>query len=156
MSALSSNQLTPYPSRSPSPTTIDPRIITDPSQISAQLALLTRRESELSFALNALVADRSQIEGALTHLRQLGSEVDRLAIEVDGEAGPFNGLRLHNGSVFLEDDDGGLVERVRRVWETSERVGGKVRRLDEEVGRVREATDMVSEVLEVKVSLTAY
>jgi len=38
------------------------------------------------------------------------------------------------------------------VWETSERVGGKVKRLDEEVGRVREATDIVTEVLELKVS----
>jgi hypothetical protein len=46
----------------------------------------------------------------------------------------------------------GLVERVTRVWETSERVGGKVRRLDEEISRVREATDIVTEVLELKVS----
>jgi hypothetical protein len=47
--------------------------------------------------------------------------------------------------------DEGLVERVRKVWDTSERVGGKVRRLDEEVGRVKEATDIVTEVLELKV-----
>ncbi len=155
MSALSSNLPTPLPTRPSSPVSFDPRLITDPDQITAQLALLARRESDLSLALNALVADRGQIEGALTRLLELGSEVDRLAVEVDGGGGPSNSLGLENGNVFMEDEDGGLVERVRRVWETSERVGGKVRRLDEEVGRVREATDIVTEVLELKVSLAA-
>lgn len=71
----------------------------------------------------------------------------RLSLQVDGP-GPSNGLGLNGDDVF---DEGGLVQRVERVWDTSERVGGKVRRLDEEVGRVREATDVVTEVLELKV-----
>ena len=153
MSAISSKLPTPQPSRPSSPTAIDPRVITDPAQITAQLALLTRRESELSIALNALVADRGQIEGALARLRALGSQVDRLAVQVDGGAGRPPSSGLNNGNVFMEDDEGGLIERVRRVWETSERVGGKVRRLDDEVGRVREAADIVTEVLELKASL---
>ena len=153
MSALSSKLPTPLPSRPSSPTAIDPRAITEPAQIAAQLALLTRRESELSLALNALVADRGQIEGALARLHALGSQVDRLAIQVDGGAGPSQTSGLHNGSMYIEDDGGGLIERVRRVWETSERVGGKVRRLDDEVGRVKEAADIVTEVLELKASL---
>nr|XP_019000435.1 uncharacterized protein I203_06849 [Kwoniella mangroviensis CBS 8507]OCF63896.1 hypothetical protein I203_06849 [Kwoniella mangroviensis CBS 8507] len=120
----------PQPNRPPFPTQLAPRAITHPEQIAAQLALLTKREAELSLSLNALVADRAQIDSALSRLRELGSEVGSLAAEVDGSR-----------------------KRVTRVWETSERVGGKVRRLDEEVGRVREATDIVTEVLELKNAL---
>lgn len=52
---------------------------------------------------------------------------------------------------MYEEEDEGLLERVRKVWETSERVGGKVRRLDVEVGRVKESVDIVSEVIDLKV-----
>ncbi|KAK4683669.1 conserved oligomeric Golgi complex subunit 4, partial [Tremellales sp. Uapishka_1] len=163
MSSLASGVSTPLPTQPPTPLPIDPRKITHPDQIAAQLALLTRREADLSFALNALIADRGQIEGALGHLKQLGPEVDVLINEVDGgssgglpNGGFFSsrGLGLQHGEDgFAEEDNMGLVERVGRVWETSERVGEKVRKLDEEVGRVREATDIVTEVLELKNSL---
>jgi predicted nuclease with TOPRIM domain len=53
----------------------------------------------------------------------------------------------------LGQENEGLVSRVSRVYETSERVGGKVRRLDEEIGRVRQSADVVTEVLELKNSL---
>ncbi|KAK8866022.1 hypothetical protein IAR55_001173 [Kwoniella newhampshirensis] len=160
-SVASSSQPTPLPTRPPSPSLLDPRAITHPDQITAQLALLTRREAELSLSLNALVADRAQIDGALGHLKHLGTEVEKLASQVDGSRGNAlftnhypRGLGLQpNGQDLYEEEDEGLVERVRRVWETSERVGGKVRRLDEEVGRVREATDIVTEVLELKNAL---
>ncbi|WWD17778.1 hypothetical protein CI109_102219 [Kwoniella shandongensis] len=160
-SVASSSQPTPLPTRPPSPTLLDPRAITHPDQITAQLALLTRREAELSLSLNALVADRAQIDGALGHLKDLGTEVEKLASQVDGSRGNAlfgvgqpRGIGLQpNGHDLYEEEDDGLVERVRRVWETSERVGGKVRRLDEEVGRVREATDIVTEVLELKNAL---
>lgn len=155
---------------------IDPREVVSAEQISAQLAVLARRESELTLALNALIADRNQIDNALLHLRELGSEVDQLSLEVDGQsafaAPPFGsssrGLGLQNGDGPMAGPPGaavgldglvdpglddGLVERVRRVWETSERVGGKVRRLDNEISRVREAADIVSEVFELKVGL---
>nr|XP_019049350.1 hypothetical protein I302_03136 [Kwoniella bestiolae CBS 10118]OCF28280.1 hypothetical protein I302_03136 [Kwoniella bestiolae CBS 10118] len=145
------------PNRPPSPTQLAPRSITHPDQIAAQLALLTKREAELSLSLNALVADRAQIDGALSRLRELGSEVGTLAAEVDGSRSVYSnskGLGLQsNGHDMYDGPDEGLVERVTRVWETSERVGGKVRRLDEEVGRVREATDIVTEVLELKNAL---
>jgi hypothetical protein len=65
--------------------------------------------------------------------------------------GPVNGEGSLSGR-GIGDEEVGMVERVRKVWETSERVGGKVRRLDEEVSRVREATEVVTEVLELKVS----
>ncbi|OCF32799.1 hypothetical protein I316_05435 [Kwoniella heveanensis BCC8398] len=149
------------PARTASPAPLDPRLITSPEQIAAQLALLTRRETELSLSLNALVADRAQIDDALTRLRILGSEVGGLAAEVDGgERGVAPAARFNSGLGFQPDghdvyDDANetLVERVRKVWETSERVGGKVRRLDDEIGRVREATDIVTEVLELKNAL---
>ncbi|WWC99798.1 hypothetical protein V866_006706 [Kwoniella sp. B9012] len=147
----------PLPDRPPSLTQLAPRAITHPDQIAAQLALLTKREAELSLSLNALVADRAQIDSALSRLRELGSEVGSLAAEVDGSRSVYpnsEGLGLQsNGHDMYDGPDEGLVERVTRVWETSERVGGKVRRLDEEVGRVREATDIVTEVLELKNAL---
>ncbi|KAK1926544.1 COG4 transport protein-domain-containing protein [Papiliotrema laurentii] len=147
-SPLPSRQATPQP-----PMTLDPRSITSPDQIAAQLALLSKRESELSVALNNLVSDRSSIENALAHLQDLGEDIHLISLEVDG-GGPSTGLGLHNGSdALMHETEGGLVERVRRVWETSERVGGKVRRLDEEVGRVKEAADIVTEVLELKNAL---
>jgi hypothetical protein len=161
---------------------LDPRALTSPEQIAAQLTLLTRREADLTLALNALVSDRAQVDGALLRLGDLAREVDVLSADVDGSAGSMgvsvNGLGsvgvgvgvgvavgisparslTHGASpapgglgLGLEDDPG-LVSRVSRVWETSERVGGKVRKLDDEIGRVREAADVVTEVLELKVS----
>lgn len=162
MSAISSTLPTPLDTRATSPAPINPRDITDPSQIPAQLALLARREADLSLALNALVSDRAQIDNALTRLKDLSGYVGHIAGELDG-AGPSRtnghvfalssrGLGQQNGEDgYYEEEDEGLVERVRKVWETSERVGGKVRSLDEEVGRVKESADIVSEVLELKV-----
>ena len=151
MSAIPS----PLPTRPDTPVILDPRSITSPDQIAAQLAVLSKRESELSIALNNLVSDRSSIENALSHLEELGTDIHQISLDVDGPSMP--GLGLHNGlDMYGDTVEGGLVERVRRVWETSERVGGKVRRLDEEVGRVREATDIVTEVLELKVRRGAW
>lgn len=170
----------PLPTAPPTPGPVDPRDITEPEQIAAQLALLTRREADLTLALNALISDRSQVDGALLHLGELSGQVDALSREVDGVGVPARplaqlrsptpgtprrgdtprggspfpqiGLGIQNGDEgLLLDDTEGLVARVNRVWETSERVGGKVRKLDDEIGRVREATDVVTEVLELKV-----
>lgn len=109
--------------------------------------------------MNALISDTAKIDGALGSLKDLSHDVEHIAEEVDGRLTSSNGalgLAAADGiSTFggLEDhDEGGLVGRVSRVWETSERVGGKVRRLDDEVGRVRQAADIVTEVIELKVS----
>lgn len=168
MSALSSTLPTPLTTRPTSPRHIHPREITDPDQIAAQLSLLSRKQQDLSYALNALVSDRAQIESAFSRLESLSVRADRLSGDIDGSAAGSSrqpqqlanggalglssrGLGQQNGEYEQPEQDDGLVERVRRVWDTSERVGGKVRRLDEEVGRVREATDIVTEVLELKV-----
>ncbi|ADV25550.1 Intra-Golgi transport-related protein, putative [Cryptococcus gattii WM276] len=146
----------PSPSKSPVP--LSPREITTPQQIGTQLALLTKRQAELSLSLNALVADREDIDESLEHLTILGQRVEQLLQEVDGRNGPTHGQPRGlgfqpNGHEVYEEEDEGLLERVRRVWETSERVGGKVRRLDVEVGRVKESADIVSEVIDLKNSL---
>lgn len=170
----------PLTTAAPTPAPLDPRDITEPEQIAAQLALLTGREADLTLALNALISDRSQVDGALLHLRELTGEIDALSREVDGVTLPrqirsptpgtptprrdvrgsspypagvsSRGLGIQNvDENVLLDDAEGLVPRVNKVWETSERVGGKVRKLDDEIGRVREAADVVTEVLELKV-----
>ncbi|GMK54850.1 hypothetical protein CspeluHIS016_0114360 [Cutaneotrichosporon spelunceum] len=188
MTTAASLSPSPLTSAAPSPAPLDPRDITDPEQIAAQLALLTRREADLTLALNALIADRTQVDGGLTHLRGLTDDVDSLSSEVDGRVprystptrkgrvsalspsphslpragSPYSSPapRIHMSSLGLgiqddADDEDGLVARVSRVWETSERVGGKVRKLDDEIGRVREAADVVTEVLELKSALAA-
>lgn len=161
MSVLSSTLPTPLDTRPSSPRIISPREITDPSQITAQLSLLSRKQQDLSTALNALVSDRAQIESAFSRLETLSLKAGRLSNEIDGTGPKFQngvlglttrGLGQQNADFDEMGVDEGLVERVRKVWDTSERVGGKVRRLDEEVGRVKEATDVVTEVLELKVS----
>jgi len=160
MSVLSSTLPTPLDTRPSSPYVVSPREIVDPSQIAAQLSLLSRKQQDLSSALNALVSDRAQIESAFSRLENLSLKAGRLSNEIDGTGPKFQngvlglttrGLGQQNAD-FEDQPDEGLVERVRKVWDTSERVGGKVRRLDEEVGRVKEATDIVTEVLELKVS----
>ncbi|TYJ56496.1 hypothetical protein B9479_002743 [Cryptococcus floricola] len=139
--------------------TLDPREITCAPHIAQQLARLTQRDADLSLALNALVADRRDIDHSQQHLAQLATHVNAVLKQVDGRARPngnVNGLGLQtDGHHTLGDEDEGLVERVRRVWDTSERVGGKVRRLDEQVGRVKESTDIVTEVLGLKNALQA-
>lgn len=171
MSALSSTLPTPVHTRPASPQPLHPRDITNPAQIAAQLSLLSRKQQDLSLALNALVSDRAQIENAFARLANLSVKADSLSGDIDGTTTTTlkqqaqlqsngalglssRGLGQQNGD--FEEVDEGLVERVRRVWDTSERVGGKVRRLDEEVGRVREATDIVTEVLELKVGANSW
>lgn len=151
---MDSSPTPPSPSRSP--VSLNPRQLTSPQQIGTQLALLTKRQAELSLSLNALVADREDIDDSLEHLTILGQHVERLMQEVDGGSRPTHGQPRGlgfqpNGHDMYEEEDEGLVERVRKVWETSERVGGKVRRLDVEVGRVKESVDIVSEVIDLKV-----
>jgi hypothetical protein len=143
----------------------DPRSLRNHHDIEQHLALLTRRENELSVALDEVLNDRTKLDASISRLAALSPKVRDLARQVDGEslssyAGDESNRQLL--PVFDEfSDDGsdaeelGLVERVRKVWVTSERVGGKVRKLDVEVSRVKEASERVQEVLELKVSQTA-
>lgn len=176
MSAIATPSPIPSAPRTPPP--LDPRALSDPAEIAAQLAALTRREAEVTLALNALISDRAGVDGALQRLQSLTPHVDSLSAQVDGVASGSSsrppirrgssqqslglgapGLGQHGfgaqhfDETVLGQENEGLVARVSRVYETSERVGGKVRRLDEEIGRVRQSADVVTEVLELKNSL---
>lgn len=120
--------------------------LTSIDQIASQLAITEKKEAELVFSLNALVSDRSGIDLALTNLQALGRHVEQLCADMDDVSPPF-GSSAHG----LGGHAPGLLERIERVYLTSERVGGKVRKLDLEIGRVKGSIDMVSEVMDLKV-----
>ena len=140
----------------------DPRSLRNRHDIEQHLILLARRENELSVALEKVLKDRRSLDASIGRLAALSPKVRDLARQVDGETP--NSLSHDESNrqllpVFDEfSDDGsnaeelGLVERVRKVWVTSERVGGKVRKLDAEVSRVKDASERVQEVLELRVS----
>ena len=115
-------------------------------QIAARLALLDRRESELVLELNTLISDKSGIDVALAQLQAVGPHVERLCADIDS---PSVTLGLGN-----QVPDDGLVDRIGRVYQTSERVGQKVRKLDLEIGRVKESVDIVTDVMDLKVCRT--
>jgi conserved oligomeric Golgi complex subunit 4 len=139
------------------------RTLTTTSQLHAHLASLTARESELTAALNDLVSNRDTLDSAVSRLQSLIPRIQEITIEVDGRPAhpgmraPFGAWSEGNPQTDMEMEqpigEEGLVDRVSRVWETSERVGGKVRKLDTEVSRVRDAAERVTAVLELKVSV---
>lgn len=110
--------------------------------ITARLAQLDRRESELVLELNSLIADKSGLDIALARLQAVGHHVERLCAEIDSPVALL-------GNVMP------LVDRIGRVYQTSERVGQKVRKLDTEISRVKESVDVVTEVMDLKVGLVA-
>lgn len=137
------------------------RTITHPSALATHSEALTARSNELSIALNAALTDRAPIDDALARLRALVPDVRTVRSLVDGREPPTEKRTVGRFGYGEDEEDenerarmrDGFVGRVTRVWETSERVGGKVRRLDGRVGRVREAVDRLGEVVELKVSL---
>ncbi|GJE97920.1 COG4-domain-containing protein [Phanerochaete sordida] len=114
------------------PTRSDPRTLTSLSEILSSLSALEAEETELSHSLSALLGDREPIVHALTRLQALEP---RLA-ELHGEAYVLAGT-------------------VSATATTADRVGGRVRLLDEEMKRVREAGERVGQVMELKSSLGA-
>lgn len=158
--ATSSGSISPPLALAPLPTG-SAKDLTTSASLHAHLAALTARESQLTAALNDLVSNRDTLDDAIDRLQHLVPRIQELSVEVDGRpavAGsgiPFASWPHENvpDRLALEGAMGeeGLVDRVSRVWETSERVGGKVRKLDTEVSRVKEAADRVTAVLELKV-----
>lgn len=153
----------------------DPRKLTRQSDIAQQVIALTARENELSVELNNIISNRSNLDDSTARLAALVPKIKSLGYEVNGrrdttlkdpttilfspgsrrvynENGEDEDDYTHDLDGDGDDDDDGLVERVNRVWITSERVGGKVRKLDVEVSRVKEALDRVNDVVELKVS----
>lgn len=98
----------------------------------ASLSALQSREAALSTSLTDLLSAREPIIASLSRVRALAPYVDE----------------LHDEAVLLSD-------KVSLTARTAERVGGRVRVLDEEIHRVREAAERVSQVMELKVYPTA-
>ena len=97
-------------------------------EILAALYSLDEEESALSESLSSLVSNKAPIESSLSNLRSLHSQLD----ELQGEA------------TYLETN-------VSITAKTARRVGDRVRLLDEEMRRVREAAERVGLVMELKV-----
>lgn len=107
----------------------DPRSLTSVDEILSCLSSLQAEEVELARSLNTLLATREPIIISLERLEALIPRIDELDIEASN-----------------------LSVKVTKTAETAERVGGKVQSLDEEMKRVREASERISQVLELKVS----
>ena len=107
----------------------DPRTLTNLQDILSCLSLYQSREAELSISLSASISSSEAITASLSRLQSLQSYLDDLHAEA---------------SV--------LVTTVSSTADTARRVGGRVRSLDEEMRRVREASDRISQVIDLKVS----
>lgn len=106
-----------------------PSTLASESAILSSLSSLSAEESALDAELSALLAQRAPLDGAQARLRSLGPAL----------AG------LHRDASKLRDT-------VSLTARTAERVGGRVRELDEQMSRVRQAAERVAQVIELKVS----
>lgn len=109
-----------------------PSTLTSLSDILSALSQLEAEESALSSELSALLTSRQPIVDALARVQTLSAPLESLG-----------------------KDAGALAAKVAITAQTAERVGGRVRSLDEEMRRVREAGDRVGMVVELKSSLAA-
>lgn len=98
------------------------------AELTSALDSLQNNEAEVTASLAALLANSEPITAALKRLNGLTSKWDQMG----------NDARL-------------LHLNVERTAKTAERVGGKVKALDEEMRRVREASERVGLVMELKV-----
>ena len=105
-----------------------PSTLTTLPQILSALSSLESEEAELSNSLSALLADQEPILDSLARLQTLLPRIDELHVDA---------------SI--------LSHKVSATARTADRVGGRVRTLDEEMRRVREASDRVQQVIELKV-----
>ena len=105
-----------------------PLTLTTLPQVLSALSSLESEEAELSNSLSALLSDQEPIQNALARLQSLLPRVDELHTEASA-----------------------LSRKVSVTARTAERVGGRVRTLDEEMRRVREASDRLQQVMELKV-----
>ncbi|KAF8892709.1 COG4 transport protein-domain-containing protein [Infundibulicybe gibba] len=110
----------------------DPRELTSLPEILSCLSAFQSEETELSNRLAELLAARDPIVSSLNRLQSLIPQVEQ-----------------------LRDEASLLSERVSYTAQTAKRVGGRVRSLDEEMSRVREAGDHVGQVMELKSSLAS-
>ncbi|KAF8212519.1 COG4 transport protein-domain-containing protein [Mycena galopus ATCC 62051] len=109
-----------------------PRSLRNLADILSSIAEYQSEETHLSNSLSDLLSARQPIVASLARLQALVPHLDQ----------------LQNDAVLLSST-------VSATAQTAERVGGRVRSLDEEMRRVREAGDRVGQVMELKNSLAA-
>ena len=105
-----------------------PNALTSLPDILAALSALEDEETQVSSSLSAMLSSKDAIDEALARLRSLEPQLNALQTE----------------STLL-------ISKVSSTAETAKRVGGRVRLLDEEMRRVREAAERVGQVVELKV-----
>jgi len=105
----------------------DPRTLTTLPEILSCLSAFQSEEAELSSSLAELLKARDPIVSSLQRLQTLVPHLDE----------------LHVDATILD-------KKVSNTAKTAERVGSKVRSLDEEMKRVREAGDRVGQVMDMK------
>ncbi|KAJ7489961.1 COG4 transport protein-domain-containing protein [Mycena galericulata] len=108
------------------------RSITNLQDILSSISEYQSEEAQLSNSLSDLLSARDPILASLARLQGLVPHLDQ-----------------------LQDEATLLSATVSSTAQTAERVGGRVRSLDEEMRRVREAGDRVGQVMELKTSLAA-
>lgn len=123
--AVELTDTTPPSSAIPRP---DPRNLTSLPQILSSLSDFESQEAELSTSLTDLLAASEPITQSLSRLQSLAPQLDDL---------------LKDASI--------LSRNVSSTAKTAERIGGRVQSLDEEMRRIREASDRVSQVIDLKV-----
>lgn len=106
----------------------DPRALTNLNEILSCLSSFQSEEAALSNSLTELLSAREPIIASLSRLQSLVSRLDELHLEASL-----------------------LSDKVSSTAQTAERVGGKVKSLDEEMRRVRESAERVGQVMELKV-----
>lgn len=108
----------------------DPRTLTSLPEILSSLSALESEEADVSTSLSELLANREPIIDSLTRIQSLVPRINEL----------YSEATLLSGTVTA-------------TAKTADRVGGRVRSLDEEMRRVREAGERVGQVMELKVRL---
>ncbi|KAF8553400.1 COG4-domain-containing protein [Imleria badia] len=109
----------------------DPRKLTNLNEILTCLSWYQSEEATLSNSLAGLLSDRASIAESLHRLEALVPHLDDLCLE------------------SLQ-----LARKVSSTATTADRVGGRVRALDQEMSRVSQAAERVGQVMELKSSLS--
>ena len=109
-------------------TASDPRQLATLPDILAALAALQSDEAELTNSLSDLLSSFEPISTSLSKLKSLSPQLDALSTETQL-----------------------LDQTVSYTARTAQDVGGRVQSLDEEMKRVREASERVSQIIDLKV-----
>jgi hypothetical protein len=104
------------------------RTITSLPALLSSLSSLQAADASVSASLASLVSSEHKIAASLARLRALTPSIDELRFDATL-----------------------LLNKVSTTAQTADRVGGRVKALDEEMRRIREAVETVAQVVELKV-----